>query len=115
MFKCYSMTTTHPVAINKQYQSNSHHHAYMAAYITKALYKHQLTLSIMLPSVITPVSEMKQQREAQRFAQDCTAREERSSRVEGFQIGVSLHVLWQTRPLSVGGASSLWTCRWSKK
>lgn len=90
MFKCYSMTTTHPVAINKQYQSNSHHHAYMAAYITKALYKHQLTLSIMLPSVITPVSEMKQQREAQRFAQDCTAREERSSRVEGFQIGVSL-------------------------
>lgn len=56
------MTTTHPVAINKQYQSNSHHHAYMAAYITKALYKQQLTLSTMLQSVIMSVSEMKQQR-----------------------------------------------------
>lgn len=44
MFKYSSMTTTHPVAINKQYQSNSHPRAYMAAYITKALYKHQLAL-----------------------------------------------------------------------
>lgn len=75
------MTTTHPVAINKQYQSNSHHRAYMAAYITEALYKHQLTLSTMLQSVIMSISEMKQQREAERFAQDCTAREEKSSRV----------------------------------
>lgn len=75
------MTTTHPVATNKQYQSNSHHRAYMAAYITTASYKHQLTLSTMLPSVIRAVSEMKQQREAERFAQDCTARAEKSSRV----------------------------------
>lgn len=73
------MTTTRP-AITKQYQSKSHHCAYMAAYITKALYKHQLTLSTMLQSVIISISEMRQQGERQKDLPKI-AQQKKSSRV----------------------------------